>query len=276
MPTQDPVVDCHAHVLDPVRIPFHPSGTYEIHPHEIGTAGQYMAVLDSHGVSHALLINPLGGYGTDNRYMLEAMANSGGRFKGVAVIPHDISDAELRAMDEAGVIGARFSIHHPASPMPTGKEGARTLARLKEIGWFAQIHYTGDMLADVVDEIAASGVQLVLDHCGRPVVENGVGQPGFQALLRLGRAGKAIVKLSGAFRFTREAWPHADVEPFVQALLEAFTPDRCVWGSDWPFTRMETRVDYGPLFMLMQRWVPDAAARRKILSTTPARLLKLG
>ncbi len=269
------VVDCHAHVLDPERVPFHPSSTYEILPHEIGTATQYEAVLDSHGVTHALLINPLGGYGTDNRYMLEAMANSGGRFKGVAVIPHDIADAELRRMDAAGVVGARFSIHHPASPMPTGPEGARTLRRLRDIGWFAEIHYTGDLLTEVADDLLCSRTPLVMDHCGRPVVERGLSQPGFQALLRIGRESEAVVKLSGVFRFSREPWPHADVEPYVEALLRTFTPDRCVWGSDWPFTRMETRVDYGPLFSLLSRWIPDQAERRKVLGSTPARLLRL-
>jgi predicted TIM-barrel fold metal-dependent hydrolase len=256
-------------------VPFHASGTYEIKPHEVGTAGQYTAVLDSHGVTHALLINPLGGYGTDSTYMLEAMAASDGRFKGVAVIPHDIDDAALRRMDAAGVVGVRYSLHHHTSPMPTGTEGARTLRRLRELGWFAQIHYTGDMLVEVAGELAASGVQLVFDHCGRPVLERGLSQPGFQALLRFGREGQAMVKLSGAFRFTREPWPHADVEPYVAALLEAFTPDRCVWGSDWPFTRMETRVDYGPLLALVSRWLPREEERRKVLGETPARLLRL-
>ena len=29
-------------------------------------------------------------------------------------------------------------------------------------------------------------------------------------------------------------WKPADLKPFVEAALEAFGPDRCMYGSDWP------------------------------------------
>src|SRR3546814_14438612 len=94
----DPVVDCHAHIFDPARYPFHASGTYDLHPAEIGDAVQYRAVLDANGVGRAVLINPLGGYGLDNRYMLEAIADSQGAFRGSAVVPTDTGEPEPRAL----------------------------------------------------------------------------------------------------------------------------------------------------------------------------------
>jgi len=62
----------------------------------------------------------------------------------------------------------------------------------------------------------------------------------------------------------------------VRALVDAFGPDRCVWGSDWPFLRMPERVDYGPLLTLLAEQVPDADARRRILWDTPVREYGLG
>jgi predicted TIM-barrel fold metal-dependent hydrolase len=100
----------------------------------------------------------------------------------------------------------------------------------------------------------------------------GLGQPGFQALVALGRAGRAAVKLSGAFRFSRAGSPYLDADPYAQALIEAFTVDRCVWGSDWPFVRATARVDYGPLLACLARWLPDPGDRRKVLWDNPARL----
>ena len=56
-----PAVDCHAHVLDLRRFPFPESRGFDIQPNEHGTATDYVAVLDAHGVSQALLVNPFGG-----------------------------------------------------------------------------------------------------------------------------------------------------------------------------------------------------------------------
>jgi predicted TIM-barrel fold metal-dependent hydrolase len=81
-----------------------------------------------------------------------------------------------------------------------------------------------------------------------------------------------VCKVSGPFRSSVEGHPWRDVDPFVEAVLEAFTPDRCVWGSDWPFVRMDERVDYGPALAWLRRVVPDEARREKLLWSTPARL----
>ena len=56
-----PAVDCHAHVFDLRRFPFPESRGFDIQPNEHGTATDYVAVLDAHGVSQALLVNPFGG-----------------------------------------------------------------------------------------------------------------------------------------------------------------------------------------------------------------------
>ena len=90
-------------------------------------------------------------------------------------------------------------------------------------------------------------------------------------MLELGRDGH-FVKLSGPFRFSHEPPPHADAEPFVAALVDAFTVKRCVWGSDWPFLRMPRRMDYGPVMAYLERWLPDERDRRQVLWHTPAGL----
>jgi predicted TIM-barrel fold metal-dependent hydrolase len=109
-------------------------------------------------------------------------------------------------------------------------------------------------------------------HVGRPDVAHGAAHPGFAALLEFGRSGGAVVKLSGPFRSSVEGYPYRDVDPFVAAALDAFTLERCVWGSDWPFVRMDERMDYGPALACLSRWLPDPADRRKVLWETPARL----
>ena len=66
------------------------------------------------------------------------------------------------------------------------------------------------------------------------------------------------------------------MRPFVQALLDAFTTEGCVWASDWPFVKATERIDYGPLLKLFESLVPDPADRRKILWDTPCRWFGFG
>ena len=272
-----PAIDAHAHVFDLARYPFHPSSGFDLLPNEPGNARQYAAVLDAHGLTHALLINPLGGYGVDNRNMIDAIAASGGRFKGVAVVPHEIDDAALDALIAGGVVGIRFNLSFPTSPSPHGAGGLRLMARCAERGLCLQIHYhEGAHLLAALPVLDAGRNTLVFDHCGRPDIAAGLEQPGFRALLEAGRRGNTFVKLSALFRFSKTGWPYHDADPFVQRLRDAFTVDRCLWGSDWPFLRARARIDYGPELAVLRRWFPDPAQRRKVLWDNPARLFGFG
>lgn len=266
-------VDTHAHTYDLTRFPFHESSGFSILPNETGTAKQYGAVLDAHGISHAVLINPLGGYGIDNRNMLEVIAASNGRYKGVAVAPHDISEKELDVLVQGGVVGIRFNLSFPASPSINGAGGARLLALAQERDLIVQVHYHEEAhLLEANDILQACRAPLVIDHCGRPILDQGTSQPGFQALLELGRSSNAIIKLSALFRCSGQGWPYLDTDPYVEKLIDAFSVDRCIWGSDWPFLRAKARIDYGPELSVLSRWFPDAEDRHKILWVNPARI----
>jgi predicted TIM-barrel fold metal-dependent hydrolase len=269
----EPAVDSHAHVFDPARFPLRDTGGHMPAANECGTGDQFLTVLDTHGMTHGLLVNPQAGYALDNRCMLDAIARSRGRLKGVALIGHEITDAEMQALRDGGVVGARFNLLFAHATSIRGKAGELLLSRVREIGWFAQIYYRDDSIVEALPVLRASGVKIVVDHCGGFDPQRGLQQPGFQALLELGRSGTAAVKLSGAFRLSNEPWPHPDLDPYIAALVAAFTPANCMWGSDWPFVRFPARTDYGPQRALLDRWLPDAAERRAVLWEAPRRWL---
>jgi predicted TIM-barrel fold metal-dependent hydrolase len=58
--------------------------------------------------------------------------------------------------------------------------------------------------------------------------------------------------------------------------MDAFGPDGCLWGSDWPFLRAGQRVDYGPLLRLVEHLIPDHQDRRTVLWETPHALFGFG
>jgi predicted TIM-barrel fold metal-dependent hydrolase len=264
-------VDAHAHVFCGDSYPYSPDALYQPHPSQAGTAAKFRAVLDAHGFTHGLLVGA-GPYGADNRCMLAAIAESGGRFKGIALVKSDAPDRALAALAAQGVVGIRMNLMGYGM-RPLIEPGAdRLLARVKEMQWFLQIHCQQDELAEAAPILRKAGVRIMVDHFGRPDVKRGVAQPGFQTLLEFGRAGNAVIKLSGPFRSSVAGYPYRDVDPFIAAAIAAFTLDNCVWGSDWPFVRMDERMDYGPGLACLQRWLPDAGDRQKVLWETPARL----
>jgi predicted TIM-barrel fold metal-dependent hydrolase len=132
------------------------------------------------------------------------------------------------------------------------------------------------MLVEFLPLIAGFRGRLLIDHCGRPVSQNGISQPGFRALLGLAQTGRASIKLSGHVKFSEEFYPYADTWPYIRALVDAFTLDHCMWGSDWPCLRTRERIDYGRLLGLTEILFPDAADRRKLFWDTPARLFGSG
>jgi predicted TIM-barrel fold metal-dependent hydrolase len=204
----------------------------------------------------------------------DALARGEGRFKGVAVVALDISTAALARLKREGFVGVAFNttLADPGHYLGAGD----LLERLADLDLWLQVQFKEDQVLTLLPLFERSAVRLVFDHCGRPAPSRGVGQAGFQALLALGRAGRACVKLSGFSQFSGERHPYADMQPFVRELIEAFTLERCVWGSDFPFLRAPQRIDHGPLLALMERLVPGVDERTALFWETPRRLFGFG
>jgi predicted TIM-barrel fold metal-dependent hydrolase len=262
--------DCHAHLFGH-DYPTLPDCDYRPDPSQVGTVDRFLALLDAHGLSHGLVVAPEP-YGTVNDCITDGIRAANGRLKGIALVRPDVDDRELRCLADAGVVGVRYNLtsfgmrqfRHPAT--------TRLFARLKEMGWFLQVHCQNDELAAAAPMLRRSGVRVMIDHFARPDPRKGLEQAGFRALLALGRTGNAVVKLSGPFRCSHQAPPYADVEPYVAAAVDAFTLENCVWGSDWPFVRVDERIDFGPELACLARWFPDGGDRAKVLADNPARL----
>jgi predicted TIM-barrel fold metal-dependent hydrolase len=270
----EPKIDCHMHVLDPARFPYGDDISYKPSGQEIGTLAQYRQVMKTYGVSHTLIVQPNSGYGSDNRCLIDAIAQSNGRMKGIAIIPFDADRDTLAALKRQGILGAAFN---PTFHGIDYYKGARPLIeKLAALDMFVQIQSEHEQLLFFMPWLEEVPVRVLIDHCGRPTPRAGLGQPGFQALLRLARTGRAAVKLSGYSKFSDLPYPFDDTWPFVRALVDAFTLDRCVWASDWPFLRAPTRQDYGPLVELAALLFPDPAERRKLFWDTPCHLFGFG
>jgi predicted TIM-barrel fold metal-dependent hydrolase len=267
----EPKVDCHCHVLDPARFPYAPDVAYRPAGQEQGGIDEYLQVMDAYGIRHALLVGPNSGYGTDNRCLLDALARAPGRLKGIAFVGLEASRDELQALQAQGVVG--LALNATVLGVEHCLRAGPLLDRARSLNLMLSLQVEHDQLAVLRPFVEDSGVRTLVDHGGRPDAARGVDQPGFQALRAMARNGRTAVKLSGYQKFSREASPWPDSRPFVDALIDAFTLDACLWASDWPFLRAPQRLDIGPLLRHAERLLPDAADRRKLFWETPCRWL---
>jgi len=104
---------------------------------------------------------------------------------------------------------------------------------MKSRGWHVQVYTNLAVISGIKDLVQSAPVPAVFDHFGGAQAAQGLEQPGFADLVELVRAGRAYVKISGAYRSSTQAPDYADVAPLAKALIAA-NADRVVWGSDWP------------------------------------------
>jgi len=100
----------------------------------------------------------------------------------------------------------------------------------------------------------------VLDHIGKPPIASGSLDPWAEETRRLAALPNTRCKLSG---LVTEAdwgsWTTQDLKPYADTVLDAFGPDRLMFGSDWPVCKLA--ADYAEVI---------AAARELTARLTPA------
>jgi L-fuconolactonase len=142
-----------------------------------------------------------------------------------------------------------------------------------------QLHLTYDLLLYPKHlRAAAQLVQkfpeqpFVLDHIGKPRIAEGVLSPWREDLRDLASARNVLCKLSGLVTEAKwNEWKPAEFTPYFDTVVEAFTPERLMVGSDWPVcllsadyaSTMQIAIDY------VQQFSP--AAQSGILGENCAR-----
>ncbi|MEU3345243.1 amidohydrolase family protein [Streptomyces sp. NPDC006700] len=75
----------------------------------------------------------------------------------------------------------------------------------------------------------------VLDHLGKPPIVSGELEPWAGAVRALAGRPNTVCKLSGMVtEADLTSWTPADLRPYAEVALDAFGPDRLLYGSDWP------------------------------------------
>lgn len=262
--------DAHCHIFGPeATFAFAPASTYK--PADAPKA--MLRELHRHlGISRAVLVQA-SCHGTDNRAMLDAIADSNGTYRGVAMVGTGITDRELRGLHEGGVRGIRFNFVRHLGGAPELDAFSSIVGRIRDMGWHVVLHLDSADLLTYAALLEAMPVPFIIDHMGRAKVADGIGQAPFQHLLKLMRDNdRAWVKISGAERISAAGAPFRDAVPFAQKLIEA-APDRILWGTDFPHPNITGDMpNDGELVNLFAEMCTGDALRHQILVDNPTRL----
>lgn len=264
-------VDAHCHVFGPAaQFPYAPERKYT--PCD-ASKDQLFALRDFLGFERNVIVQATC-HGTDNRALVDALQHSGGRARGVATVSRDVTDAELRAMHEAGVRGTRFNFVRRLVDFTPREVLAEIAHRIAPLGWHVVIYFEAQDLPELWDFFTTLPTTVVVDHMGRPDVSKPVDGPEFALFMRmLAEHPNIWSKVSCPERLSKSGPSrYDDVVPFARRIVETF-PDRVLWGTDWPHPNMKSHMpDDGLLVDYVQRIATTPELQRKLLVDNPMRL----
>jgi 2-pyrone-4,6-dicarboxylate lactonase len=264
-------VDAHCHVFGPGDVfPFAPERKYT--PCD-ASAAQLFALRDYLGFDRNVIVQATC-HGSDNGALVDALRRAEGRARGIATVRPDVTDAQLHALDAAGVRGVRFNFVKRLVDTVPRETLASIAARVAPLGWHVVIYFEAAELPELYDFFASLAVTLVVDHMGRPDVSKPTSGPEFGLFERLMREhGNVWSKVTCPERLSKAGPPlYEDVVPFARRLVEAF-PDRVLWGTDWPHPNLKSHMpDDGKLVDFIPRIAPTPELQHRLLVENPTRL----
>ena len=159
----------------------------------------------------------------------------------------DEAIAGLRAGPGGGrLVAIRHQVHDEADPDWLGRADVR-----RGIAVVGRAGLAYDLLVRARELPAARAlvsalpdVRFVVDHLAKPAIRNGSDPAWTEAVGAFGDLSNVWWKLSGLVTEADwQAWRPADLQPFVDRILEIAGPDRLLFGSDWPVCLLAAPYD---------------------------------
>ena len=260
--------DAHCHIFGPGDVfPYHPNRSYT--PPD-APKEKLKALHDHLGIERAVIVHA-SCHGTYMDATLDAIAASGGKYRGTSMVEPDINDQELQRLHDGGIRAVRFNFVKHLESVPEPDVVRRMADRIKAMGWHLVVHLDAIDIMELSPLLLSLSVPFLIDHMARVKAADGLEQEPFQTLLDLMKNDNAWVKICGGERVSSAGPPFHDAVPFAKALIAA-APDRVLWGTDWPHPNVKHMPDDGRLVDMFGLYAPDEPTQKKIAVDNPTRL----
>ncbi len=236
------VVDSHHHFWDPARADYpwmngalapirRPFGPSDLRP-ELAAAG----------ADYSVLVQTRSSLEETGEFMTMAAATPfvAGVVGWVDLTAPDVTDrlAALQARpDGAMLVGIRHQVHdEPDARWLLREDVRRGLNAVRDAGLAYDLLVRTRELPAALDTVrACPDLRVVIDHIAKPRIKDGEIEEWAAALAPFREQEHVYCKLSGMVTEADwGAWTLADLQPYVDCVVDIFGADRLMFGSDWP------------------------------------------
>lgn len=271
------ITDTHAHIYsqDETRYPMiadplrPPAGT--------GTIAHLKREMAANGVKRVVAIQTGTAYRWNNRFLADSARDNAPWMVGVCTLdPEDpeslailrrlVQEYNVRGMRSAPAGAHREHLDHP------GVDALWSMA--EELGIVINPLIHVDLAGQLETMLQRHpDLPVVLDHCMYPRGKDGLQGETIQRVLRLAEYPNLHAKLTWLVDSSDEEDPFGDTYALLRAVIDAFGPKRCVWGSDFPCELWTPKASYTRHFTLFSGALGLSDAEQEaILVRTPGRL----
>lgn len=209
-------------------------------------------------------------HGIEEASWVESLAQKDARIKGiVAFAPLEKGEearAELEQLKANPLVkGIRRLIQSEPrgfSLQPGFVEGVKSLADY-DFTFDICIHHT--QLPDVIQLVEqCPQIEFVLDHLGKPGIKEGTLDPWREHIVTLANFPNVKCKISGMVtEADHQEWQVADLQPYIEHIIEAFGIGRLMYGGDYPV--VELAASYPQWVGILLAYTESLSAKEKQL-----------
>ncbi len=225
------------------------------------------------GIERGVMVQPVV-HGYDNAQVLHTLRRGGGRLRAIVRNNPDISAAEIKTLHAAGVRGIRFSFTEALHGHFDEAHLRALVTRVEPHRWILDFHIEAEDVREHAEILRRLPLPVIIDHFGGVISPAGINEPALRALLDLAGEPHIWVKFAAHDRLLFRGARYEDIVSVAKRIV-ARSPDRIIWGTDWPHPYVYQHgkmPNDGDLLDMLQDFAPDEASRRKILADNPARL----
>jgi L-fuconolactonase len=238
------VIDIHPHIIaaDTTRYPLAPLGGHQSEwsrTRPVGTE-QMLEAMDQAGVGKSAMVQASTCYGHDNSYVADAVAAHPDRFTGVFSVDVLTPDASERIRHWVGrkLTGLRlFTIGSTMTEQASWLDDPKSYPAWQtatDLGIPICLQMSPPAFPQMIRMIERfPNAKIILDHCARPVLNDGPPYAAAQSLFDLAKYPNIHLKLTQR-NFTESQSGKATPETFFPKLVSAFGAQRLAWGSNYP------------------------------------------
>jgi predicted TIM-barrel fold metal-dependent hydrolase len=269
------IIDAHPHIYSGDRDKY-PTIDDPWSPGEPATAEDLKTKMDAAGVAKAVFIQTSTFYGHDNRYVMESTQKHSEWATGVVTLSPD-EPKHLDVIEDAvknySVRGLRGTTGQHGT---LGSPSVKTLwTKARDLGITVNCMVMDDLERVYEIELLARqlpDLNIVIDHCFMLNAFRKSSET-LKALERLANLPNVHAKLTSGTHGSARVYPHEDMHGPLKRVIDAFTPQRCVWGSNFPNALWSKGTTYAQnLSLFTDELDLSQSDQEHILSTTAERL----